>query len=200
MFSTISGIIVMAVVAYFLSTAGRMFGEKFRVRITQALVCGISCGVITALSPKISPYVAMFFLIAVLMLMAYIVQWWTSNGSTIKELIVVSLADLLIMLSGQSAAARILDITSIKWIVAVIKILPTLAFILSIGYFISNMRYFKKWLRSEEFKPERYLCDGEEDEEEEAEISFFERVRRWLDERDSTYGYLKRASDHCLDR
>ena len=199
--STISGFIVLIVVTCLMSAASRHFGERFRLRMTQSLTYGIVCGLVCALAPKVYPVIAMIFLLCILALMIYICFWWKINGSTWKELIIVSLLDLMVMLTGQSAAARILDITSVRFIVGFVKVLPVMGFILSVGFFIANKICFTEWLNSEEFDPSKYnVYDGDEEEEDEDESTLFEKVRRWVYEKDSTYDYLRCAGDRCSDR
>ena len=198
MLSTISGLIVMVVVASLMYSASLRFKENWKFGVAQALTCGIVCGLVTMLSPKVFPVIAMIFLIAILMLMVYVIFWWRINGSTVKELIIVSLADLMMMLTGQSAAARILDITSIRWIAGVIKVLPTVAFILSVGFFISNMIYWKGFLESDDFDPDAVIEKLEQGKTEYGEI-FTKIRRRWEDEKDSTDIYFRDTGSHCAD-
>ena len=196
MFSTISGIIVMAVVTSLMSTVSRQFGEKFRFRMTESFACGIFCGLLVAIAPKIPPVIALVFMVADLMLMVMIILWWNVNGSTVKELILVSIIDFFLMLAGSSAAARIMDLTSIKWVVGLIRALPLVLFVLSVGFFIMNMIYFKEWLESEEFDPDYYLNGDEEMDDFDGE-SFYKKIWRWVrDEENYTNNYLGDTSDN----
>ena len=181
--SMFSGFIVAIVIFFLVLAASRRFGEKKRVGMAEAVCFGLLAGTVCAFSPKVPAWLAMFFLFSVLLMMFAIVMWWSNNGSTIRELLNIALIDLLLMLVGSSAAARILDLSSAKVVVGVIRVLPGVALLLSLGYFISDMLAFKEWLKSDDFDENEYLQGDEE-------ISDFnirheslrKKMRRWLDE------------------
>ena len=182
MFSTISGFIVAIVVFCFMWSASRRFGETLRFRLCESVAFGVLAGLFTALSPKVPGWVAMVFLLTELVLMAYIVVWWKINGSTIPELINVTLIDLLLMLTGLSSAARILAITENRYVVGVIRALPIVAFIISLGIFIVDMVVWSEKKESEDFEPDDYLTGDEKISDFKGSLikRYFEKIRRWV--------------------
>ena len=113
-------------------------------------------------------------------MMLYLVFWWRENGSALIELLDVGLVDLLLALVGCSAAARIVDITSARVAVGIVRVLPLIAFIISVGYFITNMIIFKEWLDSEEFDPDEFLDGNEKITDFAKKDSVFKKLRRWV--------------------
>lgn len=182
MFSTISGFIVAIVVFCLIWSASRKFGETLRFRLFESVAFGVATGLFTALSPKVPGWVAMVFLLVELMMMVYIVLWWKMNGSTISELINVTLIDLLLMLTGLSSAARILSITDNRYVVGIVRALPIVAFIISLGIFIVDMVVWSEMKESEDFDPDDYLLGDEKISDFKGSLikRYFEKIRRWV--------------------
>ena len=182
MFSTISGFIVAIVVFCLMWSASRRFGETLRFRLFESVAFGVVAGLFTALSPKVPGWVAMVFLLVELMIMVYIVLWWKMNGSTISELINVTLIDLLLMLTGLSSAARILSITDNRYVVGIVRALPIVAFIISLGIFIVDMVVWSEMKESEDFEPDDYLTGDEKISDFKGSLikRYFEKIRRWV--------------------
>ena len=182
MFSTISGFIVAIIVFCLMWSASRRFGETLRFRLFESVAFGVVAGLFTALSPKVPGWVAMGFLLMELVLMADIVVWWKINGSTIPELINIALIDLLLMLVGQSSAARILAITENRYVVGTIRALPVIAFIISLGIFIVDMIIWSEKKESEDFEPDDYLTGDEKISDFKGSLikRYFEKIRRWV--------------------
>lgn len=182
MFSTISGFTVAIVVFCLMVSESRRFGETLRFRLFESGAFGVLAGLFTALSPKVPGWIAMVFLLTELLLMAYIVLWWKINGSTIPELINITLIDLLLTLVGQSSAARILSITENRYVVGTIKNLPIIAFIISLGIFIVDMIIWSEKKESEDFEPDDYLTGDEKISDFKGSVirKYFDKVRRWV--------------------
>lgn len=182
MLSTISGIIVAIIVFCLMCSASRKFGETTRYRLFESVFFGLFTGLFTALSPKVPGWVAMVFLLVELMMMVYIVLWWKMNGSTISELINVTLIDLLLMLTGLSSAARILSITDNRYVVGIVRALPIVAFIISLGIFIVDMVIWNEMKESEDFDPDDYLLGDEKISDFKGSLikRYFEKIRRWV--------------------
>lgn len=178
--STISGIIVAVVVACLMNSASKRFGEKFRIRMTESLVFGIGTGLVVAAAPKVSAIFAMVLLAPIIAMMVYLLLWWDMNGSTVVELITVAAVDIFLMLAGSSAAARILDLASTKWVVGLIRAIPTTIFLLSIGFYIFNMMVFREWLNSEEYDPDEVLDGTEKLSDFRKGNSLLKKIRRWV--------------------
>lgn len=177
--STISGIIVAIVVASLMNAASKRFGEKFRLRITESFVFGIGTGLVVALAPKVPAFFAMVFLAPIIAMMVYLLLWWKLNGSTVVELITVSAVEVFLILAGSSAAARILDLASTRWVVGLVRAIPSTIGLLSIGFFVFNMMVFREWLNSEEFDPEEYLEGNEKLSDFRHGDSLIKKIRRW---------------------
>lgn len=181
--SMLSGIIVVIVVGCSVFSASRRFGEKRKVTMAEIAAYSLLSGVVCAFSPKVPAWLAMCFLFAVLLAMFAIAVWWDANGSTIRELLIVAFIDLIFTLVGSSAAARILDLSSARVLVGIVRVLPGAAFVLSIGFFISDMIAYREWRESEDADPDEYLRgDEEESDFEVRRETLHKKMRRWLNE------------------
>ncbi|MBR3269676.1 hypothetical protein IKG07_00225 [Candidatus Saccharibacteria bacterium] len=179
----------LAVMTFLALTAGRMLGVKLKFRVVNAVALGVGAALIR-LAPKAPAWVAMILLAADLTFMVFIALWWKQNGSTWKEMIVFALMDLMLMWVGLSAAARILNLTDVRWLIGLIRALPAVAFVLSIGFFILNRMIFEEKLRSDEFDLNEYLYEyGEDDEDDECSEPVLEVLRRWWSDEEGYNDY-----------
>lgn len=151
------------VFAYFVSTALMMFEEenvginidlwsrKIHIPTGKTVVQAVTIGVIVALISRL-PSTRMPSLIAVpcylagIMLMLGFLVWWTKSGSAIKELLVFIVLDFLVMLAIRPASARLVGNQN-SLLGAILRSVPSMLFIMSIGYYIANMIWFKVSLR-----------------------------------------------------
>lgn len=204
--STISGFIAAIVSFVMCSAASRRFSEKFRPRILRAAIIGGTTGLVVALAPKVPALLALsVFLFLIGFLMAYVVWWWWENGSTVPELVNVGLVDLMLMWAGSSAAGRVASITDTGWAIGLVRSLPGMIFLISLGAMICNMLYFNEWVNSEEFDPDRYLDGNEkasdfEIKETNSLRSIIKRVWRWVsyeDDANSSVGTSGSAVSDC---
>lgn len=138
-----SGIIVMIVVWYLMFSLACRFGTKARYRWSVSLIFGLASGWIVAMSPKVPALVAMpLHLLTIIVMMVYMICWFNENGSTAMEFIDTLLVDLLLLLAGCSAAARVYSIdflATIKPVVAIIRAIPFVIFGISIVLMIFHM-------------------------------------------------------------
>lgn len=181
MFITFFGIVTGFAMMISLLSAGKRFGEKFWLRMLRAVILGVAAGVFAAFSPKINPYTSMILLLVTLAAMIYMVAWWALEGSTPKEAILFTWIDFLWALVGGASAARISDLTTIRIVVIIIKVVPWAGFFLSIGFFFFNMSCWKEEINSEDFDPNIYLNGSEKLEDFNYE-SIFKKFRRWWNE------------------
>ena len=141
---TISGIIVALVVAAICTTISKFFEENFVKMVVRAAVFGILYAVIYITVPKTPVWLAMIMLAVTLAMMGYLVHWWRQEGSAIKELVAFIALDLLITWGlGMPSAAAILDVS--QGVLAMMLIaVPRMVCLLSIGYFVANLIWFRK--------------------------------------------------------
>ena len=86
--------------------------------------------------------------------MVYLVYWWVKEGSTGKELFLFLVLELLLSCSCKASAARIVDLTNVRWVVGAVKGLPTAMWFIAAGCFVADMLWFQVEL-DEEFGEER---------------------------------------------
>jgi hypothetical protein len=176
---TISGIIVGVIMFFLLLAAGRRFGEPVLIIRVRAVALAVMVGIVTAFSPKVPTFLAMIFLLAMVAGVIYFVAWWSEEGSEIRELIIFGIIDGIWAASAESAAARILDMTEIGWVIGIVRAVPLIALLLSFGFFIFNMICWREEINSEEFDPDDYLNGDEKLEDFKNKDSIFRRIRRW---------------------
>ena len=160
----ISGIIVFVTVTFLMVTLSRKFGEKLKPRMPKSFIFGLAAGFICAFAPKLPVALGLLLTIPALAMMVYMILYWSANGSTVSELLLTILVDVMLMWTGFSAASRIHDLTSIYWVVGIVRVLPVVVFFISAGFFIYNFLYFREWINSDEFDPDEYGEDEDEDE------------------------------------
>lgn len=194
-------IIMFVVIGILVYVAGGLLGNKLRIRAARALAIGAAAGLVHGIAPKVPAWLAMILLVTMLILMAYMVIWWYTEGSTLKEMLAFVVIDGLFTFTGSSAAARILDLTSYGWLIGIVRALPAVFLVLSIGFFIFDRINFKEWLVSEDFTTEGY--DDEEEDESEETVTLFEKLRRWVnyeyeeDNHDRNFRGARNSASHC---
>lgn len=159
--------------------AGRRFGERPLIRRIRAAAMAVMSGVTTAFSSRVPAWLAMIFFFAMVVGVIYFVAWWSMEGSTIRELIIFLFIDGIWAASAESAAARILDMTEIGWVIGIVLAVPWIALLLSTGFFIYNMICWREEINSDEFNPDNYLNGNEKPEDFKVKESIFKKFRRW---------------------
>lgn len=177
--SIVSGIITGIVMFFLLLAAGRRFGERPLIRRVRAVALAVMIGIVTAFSPKVSTFLAMIFLLAMVVGVIYFVAWWSMEGSEIRELIIFGIIDGIWAASAESAAVRILDMTEIGWVIGIVRAVPLIMLLLSFGFFIFNMICWREEINSEDFEPDDYLNGDEKLEDFKVKESIFKKFRRW---------------------
>ena len=155
--------IVVAIVLFVLVFAICVaFEETTLIRvISKVVVIPAFATLVYYYAPKTSSVLAMTMLAGLIITMLYMVLWWAWEGSNAKEFVLFFLTDLLLCLIATETAVRVIDLTSIRVVVGLVRAIPTVVFIISIGYFIADMIWFKKNLKSEDFDASDYLTDEE---------------------------------------
>ena len=175
----VCGIFVGVITFFLVLAAGKRFGERPLIRNIKAATLAIVGGVVTALSSRVTPVLAMVFLFAMVAESIYLAAWWSEEGSTIKELIIFVFIEGFWMASAESAAVRISDMTDIGWAIGTVRAVPLIAFLLSFGFFIFNMICWREEINSEDFDPDDYLNGDEKMEDFRIKDSIFKKFRRW---------------------
>ena len=138
-----SGIIVAIVIWYLMFSLAGRFGEKAKYRWGISLGFGLASGWVVAKAPRVPAWVAMpILLMVIIAMMVYMTIWFNENGSTAMEFIDTLLVDLLLLLAGCSAAARVYSIdllATIKPVVATIRGLPFVIFGISLVLMIFHL-------------------------------------------------------------
>ena len=139
----IIGIIVGAVTMSLMLVISRSFDETKLQRWLEAPIVGIIMAVFFATASKVPIWLAMLFLGVTLAIMVLGIWWWKANGSTIKELIFFLLLLAVITPIGKSLAVRCFDWPIPRWTAGLIASLPDVACVISVGFYIANMIWFK---------------------------------------------------------
>lgn len=155
--------IIMAIVLFVLVFAICVaFEETTLIRvISKVVVMPAFATLVYYYAPKTSSVLAMTMLAGLIITMLYMVLWWAWEGSSVKEFVLFFLTDLLLCLIATETAVRVIDLTSIRVVVGLVRAIPTVVFIISIGYFIADMVWFHKGLKSDDFDPYEYLDEDE---------------------------------------
>lgn len=180
--STIVGIISFLFTFYFMSTALKQLRSRqdFTIRTVKSVLFAALAAVLYALASKAPAWLAMLFLIMLLVMMIDVVRLFNSNGESIKEIAVCVILELALTFMAAANAARILDITTLRGIVGFVRIFPWVAFVISVTDFIIARMSFNEWIKSSKFDKEkkRYLKGREKEEDFEEKDSLFDRVRK----------------------
>lgn len=163
MVSILSSIFVGFAVFFIALGLSMSFEDKIPLAVIRMVILSVVTGLSCYYETIVSPIFAMLLLTAMLIIMVFMVVWWMCDGSTIKELIFFILLDLLYLLVAQGAAVRIIDLTESQIIIGLVRVLPVVVFIISIGIFIADMIWFRKDLESEDFDPSDYIEVGGEE-------------------------------------
>lgn len=147
-------IVLGAVIFTLLGILSKWFEEPKSLGTKKAAIGGIVVAIASYLAPKVPAGIAMLLLILMLATMGYMVYYWMENGSTVKELTLISGIDTMFHLVALSCAARIWDLTSWKWLSHFVTWLPTATLVISIGFFIANMIWFHESLERGDFNEE----------------------------------------------
>lgn len=174
MISKIMSFIVGAVMFWLVFTLLRKFDVKRREALKKAALFGVITGLFRYFAPILPAVISVVLVVAVFLMMYWLAVIWHEEGSDFNELVYAIAIDILLVLVGSSLAARILDVTSIKWICGLVKVLPGAGFLLSVGYFIFDMVAFGDWADVQIAKLEK---KGKPDKVKELKKS----IGRWLD-------------------
>ena len=202
----IHGVLMFVVVSILVFIAGGMLEMRMNFRVVQALALGLGAGAIHGSAPRVPAWLAMIYLAMILFFMALMAVWWSYNGSAIKEMIVFILTDSLLMWTGMAAADRVLDLTSSWWVTGLVRALPKVALVLSIGFFIYDMISFREDLRNGKIDPDDYDYPQCEDSGSTGcHVSLYKKLydkaRRWVryeeGSNDRDYRVAGNCSDNC---
>ena len=194
--SILHGVLMFTVIFILVFIAGGMLEQSTKFRTVQALALGLGAGAIHGSAPAVPAWLAMIYLAIVLFFMVLMAIWWSYNGSSVKEMIVFILTDILLMWTGMAAADRILDLASSKWVIGLITALPKVALILSVGFFIYDRISFKEDLKNGKIDLEDYADYEDCEDENGCYVSLYkklyEKIRRWVRDEEGSDDY-----NHC---
>ncbi|MBR3252874.1 hypothetical protein IKF84_02275 [Candidatus Saccharibacteria bacterium] len=105
----------------------------------RAVVAGVVFTVVNFMTIKIPAGLAIILVLVPILGMVYLFLWWNEEGSTIKEALVFMLINLIVSVPLRGAAARIRDLTTIRWIIALFESLASIALILLIGFLVADI-------------------------------------------------------------
>ena len=149
MFVFIGSLILGIVIACLMLSASKRFGEDEKLAWSRAGVALVFMTLINTIAAKVPAWLGLIFYVAMLAVMGYMIYWWMEEGSTVKELITFAVIMLLMMLVTKACGARIYDITSIRWITGIINSIPTIVFLMSVGYMVADMIWFHENLKTD---------------------------------------------------
>lgn len=130
------------VVACLMLSASKRFGEDKKLAWSRAGIALVVVTLINTIASKGPAWLAIILYVIMLAVMGYMIYWWMQEGSNIKELITFAVMMLLFTLVTKGCGARIYDITSMGWLRGIINSIPTIVFLMSIGYMIADMIWF----------------------------------------------------------
>lgn len=136
-------IILGLVVGVVIGALALRFEESMRWAVIKSVIAGVLIMISNIIVSKIPAILALMVTLVLFAMMGYLVYWWKKQGSNFKELMLISLADMLIALVAKAGAVRIRDLISTGWLIATIESLPLLIFVLSITFFIADAVWFR---------------------------------------------------------
>lgn len=163
----LAAIIIAIVVAGLTMALNRRFGEeRAEYNIGRPVTLALACAIAFAAAGKVPIVLAVLLTILLLAIMGYMIVWWHEDGSSVKELINFAIVDLLLAMVAWTTSLRIYDWPIPRWLVGIFVSLPKMVFVLSIGYAIANMFWFKAALRTGNFSPFMNLMKGGNEDDE----------------------------------
>lgn len=139
----IGGVVFAALVL----TAARSFEEENKLLMWLKAVIGACAFIATNLAAPVAPaWLGLVTVALPLGCFAYLFIWWEENGSTVRELIIFILMEIMLHLTAMSSMARVIDITS-NWIArGLVMSIPSIVSITLLAFMISNMIAFRREL------------------------------------------------------
>lgn len=123
------------------------FSLSIERTIMNSLTLAAIVMLVNWLVPMLPAVVALLILLIVLAVMALLVLHWREYGNSAKQLVILSIVDGILCWEAGICAAKIWDLTQIKWIGVAITSIPIMLLVLSIGYFIVDAIKFQYVLR-----------------------------------------------------
>lgn len=152
---------VMMLLAYFILTASVLFEEKAAKMVMNVFVITIPTGFCFYWATGVFPAWGVILGALACAAMIYVVIWWSQEGSAIKEFLIFVVIDAILASTAASGIARIYDLTEIRWVIGILKAIPWILYVMSVGYFLFDIIQFKQDLGSEDFDPYDYLDEEE---------------------------------------
>lgn len=134
-----------------------LFGRRKVLRvpsqmvIVKSLIWGAAVGFINRLAPYVQPVaVNVIFAFIVVGAMAYMVLWWISDGSTIKEMIAFIVIEWLLKTVLKANIVKFAATLETSWLAKLMMAIPAVIFVITIGIFVANYIWFHQELNSME--------------------------------------------------
>lgn len=138
----IASLILGVVVFCLMLSVSKRFGAEKKEAMRNAGIGGLAIALVNFSAPKVPSIVGMILYFVIAACSAYLVIWWTEDGSTVKELIHFIVIGLLLSITGTACLVRIKDFCSISLLNEIVSTIPAVVFILSTGYMIADMIWF----------------------------------------------------------
>ena len=139
------GSIVLGVTLAFLMTwvSQRFFEEPRELTAKRSAIAGVVLVVANYTTMKAPAALAVLFVPVMGLAMLYMYLWWNEEGSSVKELLIFLAMDLVIAVVLNNAAGRVQDLTTIKWLNGIARSLFAISLLISLGFMIADMIWFK---------------------------------------------------------
>lgn len=128
---------------------GKPKRAKLKVSDNGLLTAGIIAavvGFVNYLTPKLGDilWLAPIFFIAMLAVSAYLIWWWSKEGSSFKEMIPFLLLLVPVYFTTMAAAAMTTGLVKNGTFAAILMAIPAVVAIGSLGFYVANLFFFNK--------------------------------------------------------
>jgi hypothetical protein len=138
----ISGFVVFLGICLLTVWVSGLFGESRANAFIKGGFAGGIAGIVAAASSKVPAWIAMVFLVVILVMVVQLNLYWKLEGSSWLELVIFILIQLVLMWVSMSAAVRVRDICSIRWVVALLESIPKVTFLASLAFMALDFVWF----------------------------------------------------------
>ena len=121
----------------------RFFEELTELTVKRAVISGAVLAVANYTIIKAPALLAVLFIPVAIMGLVYTYLWWKEEGSSIVEMLAFMVINLVIAVVLNNASTRVMDLTSIRWINGVARSLFAISLIMSLGFMIADMIWFR---------------------------------------------------------